>query len=171
LPRGRRPSLPDLSHPATRRPGGKGALRPGTPHPARTPPARHLAAGGEAALPSGPPHAATGRPSPPAALPHGPPPPRHPAAFHPTTKQPVGRRARAALLAVALGFGPMPSSCAARRQEIDPGAGFRSLVCLAVQCPQNLGHLANVVPRPRAALRLAGFETRITETCGPPAAV
>jgi len=53
----------------------------------------------------------------------------------------------------------------------DQGSGSRSLKCLAVQCPWNVGHLANVVPRPRAALRLAGFETRITETCGPPRAL
>ena len=143
MPGGRRPSLPDPFYPA------------------RTLPARHPATGGEAAL------------SP------GPPPPHLSAAFHRATQQPVGRRPRAAPLAVAPGFGPTPSRCAARLSAgvradalalrcspsgIDPGAGSRSLECLAVQCSGNLGHLANVVPRPRAALRLAGSETRITGT-------
>ena len=54
-----------------------------------------LDAGGEAALHAGPPHAATRRPP------------------HHTTQQPVGRRDRAAPLAVALVFGPTPSRCAA----------------------------------------------------------
>ena len=54
-----------------------------------------LDAGGQAALHAGPPHAATRRPP------------------HHTPQQPVGRRDRAAPLAVALVFGPTPSRCAA----------------------------------------------------------
>jgi len=96
-----------------------------------------------------------------------PPRPPHPATRRPphtTMQQPVGRRARAAQLAVALAFGPTPSRCVSRRQE-----SIRALVpgpfeCSAVQCSDNLGRLANVVPRPRAALRLAGSETQIIST-------
>jgi len=95
----------------------------------------------------------------------GGPPSRDPATGRPphsTTQEPVGRRPRAAPRAVALVFGrqpsryaarrgaPTPSRCAARRSVgvrtdalalpcspsgIDPGAGSRSLECLAVQCP------------------------------------
>jgi len=39
-----------------------------------------------------------------------------------------------------------------------------SLECLEVQCPQNLGRPANVLPRPRAASRLGSSRTRITDT-------
>jgi len=56
-----------------------------------------LDAGGQAALHAGTPNAATRRPP------------------NPITQQPVGRRARAAPLAVALVLGPTPSRCAARR--------------------------------------------------------
>jgi len=139
MPGGGQPSLPD---PATRSPGGR---REGGPPP-------------------GPPHATNRRPSPPAALPPGPPPPRHPAAppSHPPAaggKAPsrCAARASAGVRTDALALRCSPSG-------LDPGAGSRSSKCLAVQCSGNLGHLANVVPRPRAALRLAGSETRITGT-------
>jgi len=56
-----------------------------------------LDAGGQAALHAGTPNAATRRPP------------------NPITQQPVGRRARAAPLAVALVLGPTPSRSAARR--------------------------------------------------------
>jgi len=42
-------------------------------------------------------------------------PPRRPAVPHPATQQPVGRRPRAAPLAVKLAFEPTPSSCAVRQ--------------------------------------------------------
>ena len=65
----------------------------------RTPPTRHPAAGGEAALLPGSPHPATWRPP------------------HLNTKQPVGRRPRAAPLAVRLAFGPTPLRGAARQKS------------------------------------------------------
>jgi len=47
----------------------------------------------------------------------------------------------------------------AKLYGIDPGRSRVSLECLGVQCPYNLGHPSNVLPRPRAAMRLGGSET------------
>jgi len=43
----------------------------------------------------------------------------------------------------------------------DPGRISASLLCLELQCGRNVGQRASDLPRPRAASRLGGSETRI----------